>query len=102
MTGQDMPTARYRDFRSSRADERTGPNSDAPDPARMYSLSRPTEPAEADRPAARYSSLITCGAQNFNELNQADAGLDLSERSGPTAVLAMRPWEYGICASMRK
>lgn len=41
-------------------------------------------------------------AKAFDELNDDDAGLPLSEREGTTVVLAMRPWAYGLFDSLRK
>jgi DNA-binding Xre family transcriptional regulator len=35
-------------------------------------------------------------AKEFNELNDEDAGLPLTERKGVTLVLALRNWEYGL------
>lgn len=35
-------------------------------------------------------------AQEFNDLHQADTGLDFKRRTGVTMVLAMRHWEFGL------
>lgn len=34
--------------------------------------------------------------QEFNELNDDDAGLSIDERQGTTVVLAVRQWQYGM------
>ncbi|MCU7843251.1 MAG: helix-turn-helix transcriptional regulator [Candidatus Thiodiazotropha sp. (ex Monitilora ramsayi)] len=41
-------------------------------------------------------------AREFDELNDDDAKLPLDERVGTTAVIAMRPWSYGLFDSLRK
>jgi DNA-binding Xre family transcriptional regulator len=41
-------------------------------------------------------------AREFDELNDDDAKLSLNERIGTTAVIAMRPWSYGLFDSLRK
>jgi transcriptional regulator with XRE-family HTH domain len=41
-------------------------------------------------------------AKEFTELSNDDAGLPLEERSGMTAVLAMRPWGSGIFGEFKK
>ena len=38
----------------------------------------------------------------FDELNNDDVTLPLSECSGTTVVLAMRSWQYGLFESLRK
>jgi DNA-binding Xre family transcriptional regulator len=38
----------------------------------------------------------------FNELNDSDAGLALNEREGTTVVIAIRQWEYGLFKHMRR
>lgn len=40
--------------------------------------------------------------QEFNELNDDDAGLPLGERYGNTVVLAIRQWQYGMFSHLRK
>lgn len=40
--------------------------------------------------------------QEFNELNDDDAALALEERFGTTVVLAIRQWQYGVFAHLRK
>lgn len=40
--------------------------------------------------------------RDFDELNDADAGLPLAQRFGTTVVLAMRPWGYGVFSSLRR
>ena len=41
-------------------------------------------------------------AREFDELNDDDARLPLGERQGTTVVLAMRPWNFGLFAPLRK
>lgn len=41
-------------------------------------------------------------AREFDELNTADTGLPFKERQGTTAVLALRPWNYGLFQKYRK
>ncbi len=41
-------------------------------------------------------------AREFDELNDDDATLPLDQRVGVTAVIAMRPWSYGLFDSLRK
>lgn len=41
-------------------------------------------------------------AREFDELNNADAGLPFNERHGTTVVLALRPWNYGLFSKYRK
>ncbi len=41
-------------------------------------------------------------AREFDTLNQNDASLSLSHRSGTTVVLAMRNWPFGLFDSFRK
>jgi AraC-like DNA-binding protein len=41
-------------------------------------------------------------AREFDELNNDDASLPLEQRSGTTAVFAMRNWQYGLFDSLRK
>ena len=38
----------------------------------------------------------------FNELNDSDAGLPLTEKNGTTAVMAIRQWKYGLFESIRR
>lgn len=40
--------------------------------------------------------------REFNELNNDDAGLPLDKRFGTTAVLAVREWQYGLFAHLRR
>ena len=40
--------------------------------------------------------------QEFNELNDDDAGLSLDKRHGTTVVLAIRQWQYGMFAHLRR
>ncbi len=41
-------------------------------------------------------------AREFDELNDDDAGLPISERHGTTVVLAIRQWEYGLFRQYRR
>lgn len=41
-------------------------------------------------------------AREFDELNDNDAKLPLDDRVGTTAVIAIRPWSYGLFESLRK
>ena len=41
-------------------------------------------------------------AREFNELNNEDSTLSLSQKQGTTVVLAMRSWQYGLFESLRK
>lgn len=41
-------------------------------------------------------------AREFDELNTADTGLPFKERHGTSAVLALRPWNYGLFQRFRK
>jgi DNA-binding Xre family transcriptional regulator len=41
-------------------------------------------------------------AKEFDELNDDDTKLPLDDRVGTTAVIAMRPWAYGLFESIRK
>ena len=41
-------------------------------------------------------------AREFDELTNADAGLPFSERHGCSAVLALRPWNYGLFKQFRQ
>jgi DNA-binding Xre family transcriptional regulator len=41
-------------------------------------------------------------AREFDELNNEDAMLPLDQRSGTTAVFAMRSWQYGLFERLRK
>jgi len=41
-------------------------------------------------------------ADEFNELNNEDSALPLSQKSGSTVVLAMRSWQYGLFEGLRK
>jgi len=41
-------------------------------------------------------------AREFDELNNEDAALELTQKSGTTVVLAMRSWQYGLFESLRK
>jgi len=45
---------------------------------------------------------LTQLAREFDALNQNDASLSLSQRSGTTVVLAMRNWRLGLFDSLRK
>lgn len=38
----------------------------------------------------------------FNDLNDSDAGLPLNDRYGTTVVMAIRQWEYGLFEHMRR
>jgi hypothetical protein len=40
--------------------------------------------------------------REFNELNDSDANLSLEERTGTTAVIAIRNWNYGVFEHLRK
>lgn len=40
--------------------------------------------------------------QEFNQLHRADEGLPLAHRFGTSLVLAMRPWEVGVFAQLRR
>jgi transcriptional regulator with XRE-family HTH domain len=40
--------------------------------------------------------------KEFNELNDSDASLSLEERTGTTAVIAIRQWNYGAFEHLRK
>lgn len=40
--------------------------------------------------------------QEFNELNDDDAGLPIAERDGNTVVVAIRQWQYGLFANVRR
>jgi transcriptional regulator with XRE-family HTH domain len=41
-------------------------------------------------------------AQEFNELNDDDAIMELEHRHGTTLVLAIRQWEYGLFTGLRR
>ncbi|OOZ37179.1 helix-turn-helix domain-containing protein [Solemya velesiana gill symbiont] len=41
-------------------------------------------------------------AREFDQLNDDDSHLPLSEKKGATAVLALRPWDYGLFKPLRK
>ncbi len=41
-------------------------------------------------------------AQEFEQLNEEDAGLPVSERHGTTLVIATRRWDYGLFQPLRK
>lgn len=51
---------------------------------------------------AVFQRKLTALAREFDELNTADAGLSFGERRGTTAVLALRPWNYGLFQKYRK
>ncbi len=40
--------------------------------------------------------------KEFNDLNDSDAGLSIDDRYGTTAIIAIRQWEYGLFAHMRR
>ena len=37
--------------------------------------------------------------REFNELNDQDSALELSQRTGYTVVMALRTWHYGLFES---
>lgn len=41
-------------------------------------------------------------ANEFDELNNDDAGLPIAERYGHTVVIALRPWRYGLFSHLAK
>ena len=41
-------------------------------------------------------------AREFDELARRDAALPLEERSGCSAVFALRPWEFSMFTALRR
>jgi hypothetical protein len=41
-------------------------------------------------------------AREFDELARRDAGLPREERSGCSAVFALRPWEFSMFTALRR
>ena len=56
----------------------------------------------ADNSNAVFQRKMQRLSQEFNELNDDDAGLSLDERHGTTVVLAIRQWQYGMFSHLRK
>jgi DNA-binding Xre family transcriptional regulator len=52
--------------------------------------------------AAEFQRRLERIAKEFNELNDQDAGLPVTERKGITLVLAMRNWAYGLFQHMAR
>jgi len=56
----------------------------------------------AESSNARFQRKMEQLAREFDELNNEDARLPLSERNGATVVLAIRPWGYGLFEPLKK
>ena len=56
----------------------------------------------ADNSTAVFQKKMEKLVNEFNDLNDSDAGLPIDDRFGTTVVIAIRQWEYGLFEPMRK